>query len=331
MALRLVAGGIVLLLLVLSAGGAEAKLPSYVIAGGELGPYAVHVSSLVLDEDDSFPQYLPGDDAQVVEPPRTLPGLSYDLYPSYGNFAIPHQVTNGGPELRYYPENHMLYSRLGDQWYQLGSDGIAFLDAAISDALGKMAAGELEEGPIRAEFRARHLSEVTYRLTSYAVAYEPTSVAECDECVTLSGRSEEFIMRHLVDVVSQPARGTTLEPPTLTVEYYGIVEPPYGGIGGLLGMYTPPTEGRPGRFWAEGYSSETPYYETTPGFDAVIEEALRLAREWPDPPLVAVAFDGEDGSAISLPVVWIGVAAAVVAAMSATVVVVYRRARRRVA
>lgn len=331
MALRVLGIAVALLVFGLSAGGAEAKLPSYVIAGGELGPYAAHFSSLVLVEDDSFPQYLPDDQAQVVEPPRSPLGLSYDLYPSYGNFAIPDQVTNGGPELRYYPEDHMLYSRLGDQWYQLGSDGIAFLDEAISDALGKMAAGELEEGPIRAEFRARRLSEVTYWLTSYAGAYEPTFEAECDECVTLSGRSEEFVMRHLVDVVSQPTRGRTSEPPTLTIEYYGIVEPPYGGIGGLLGMYTPPAEGRSGRFWAGGFSSDAPYYETTPGFDAVIEEALRLASEWPDPPLVSVAIDDEDSSAISLPAVWIGVAAAVAAAMSATVVVVYRRARRRVA
>lgn len=321
MALRVLGIAVALLVFGLSAGGAQAKLPSYVIAGGELGPYAAHFSSLVLDEHDSFPQYLPGDEAQVVEPPRSPLGLFYDLYPSYGNFAIPYQVTNGGPELRYYPEDHMLYSRLGDQWYQLGSDGIALLDAAISDALGKMAAGELEEGPIRAEFRARRLSEVTYWLTSYAGGYEPTFEAECDECVTLSGRSEEFVMRHLVDVVSQPTRGPTSEPPTLTIEYYGIVEPPYGGIGGRLGYYDPPTSDRPGRFWPGGYSGEALYYETTPGFDAFVAEAVGRASASPATLLTSAAAPDE-GVSIGMMTVMSGLAAALVA-LGATAAVMF--------
>ena len=54
-------------------------------------------------------------------------------------------------------------------------------------------------------------------------------------------------------------------------------------MGGLIGFYAPPEEGGPGRFWSAGYNYDTeePYFETTPGFEAVIARALDASQEQP--------------------------------------------------
>ncbi len=45
-------------------------------------------------------------------------------------------------------------------------------------------------------------------------------------------------------------------------------------------MYRPPEDGAPGQFWLRQYSRATLYRETTPGFDAVIAEALERSELW---------------------------------------------------
>ena len=274
--LRLVGVGVAIAVLALAVRSAEAKkLPSWVIAGGELGPYAAHIVAPI-PEEHAQPIQLPGLDAQAAAPPSQLPDLSYDLY-SFGSFPI--GLTNGGPEHRYYPELKLLQRGQSDSWARLAPEAVAFLDAAIEEALAKSARGELEQGPIAAAFRARRLPEVRYWLRpSGAVDESPVvpALASCAECIGLAGPSEAFIMRDLLAVVSQAPRAhdRLSEPPAFLIEYEGIVEPPYGVIGGRLGYYDPPAGDAPGRFWPGGYSPDTPYYETTAGFDAVIAEAL---------------------------------------------------------
>lgn len=283
MVLRLLGVCIVLVLIALSTHNAAAKLPSYVLTGGELGAYASHFHVPIPEEGDSWPLGLPGEDARGVDPPQQLPALSYDLYPSYGNFAVPAQLASGGPELRYYPELRML-QRLPNRWYQLGPETVAFLDTAIEDALVQKAAGELEMGPMAADFRARNLPKVEYwlRPRSLVAADDSNSspdLGPCRECAVLVGSSEVFIMRHLVETASgtlqQPE--PTSEPPAFAIEYYGIVEAGGGGIGGLLGSYTSPTDDHPGRFWPGSYTQKGPYFETTPGFDSVVAAAIAAA------------------------------------------------------
>ena len=305
--LRLVGVSIAIAVVALAVRSAEAKkLPSWVIAGGELGPYAAHVSAPI-PEEHAQPIQLPGRDAQAVGPPSQLPDLSYDLY-SFGSFPI--GLANGGPELRYYPELKLLQRGQSDSWARLAPEAVAFLDAAIEEALAKRAKGELEQGPIAADFRARHLPEVRYWLRPSAAVDESPGVpalAGCAECIGLAGPSEAFIMRDLLEVVSRApkAHGRLSVAPAFLIEYEGIVEPPYGGIGGRLGYYHPPTGDAPGRFWPGGYSPDMPYYETTAGFDAVIAEALSRTEASAEMgpgdvqvmPRLAVA---DDGRAISL-------------------------------
>ena len=256
----------------LSIHDAEAKGATYILAGGELGPYAVMIGT-------PHASWLPGEHDHEVVPPQQPSSLVYDMYASYGNLAVSHQLANGGPELRYYPELKLLQRGQSDSWYRLAPATAAFLDEAIEDALAKRARGELEKGPIAADFRARHLPKVTYWLRPSAVAddsYRVPSLVSCAECIVLARPSEAFIMRDLIEVVSQApkAHDRLSASPAFLIEYEGIVEPPYGGIGGRLGYYDPPAGDAPGRFWPDGYSSDMPYYETTAGFDAVIAEAL---------------------------------------------------------
>ena len=285
MMLRL--AGIVLTgaLLLAAVRGAEAKMPSYVLAGGELGPYAYQFSALISEGDDPFSGFLLDEHSQAVEPPGQLPSLAYDLYRSYGPFHVAAQVVNGGPELRYYPELQLLYARESDRWYRPGAEAVRFVERAIEDALAKATAGELEEGPVAADLVGRRLTEVSYWMRAYTrMASNNTApdLSECRDCTRVIAPIGEFIIRHVVETVSRPLYGTTSEPPAFVIEYEGIVEPPYGGIGGLFGFYTPPTDDHGGRFWPGGHSSDTPYYETTAGFDAAFADAVVRAQALAD-------------------------------------------------
>ena len=337
-AIRFLGVSIAIAVVALAVRGAEAKMPSWVIAGGELGPYAAHVFAPIPEEPGEVIQ-LPGPDAQAVAPPQQPSSLVYDLYASYGNFAVPHQLADGGPELRYYPELKLVQPAQSESWYRLTPEAVAFLDAAIEEALAKRARGELEKGPIAADFRARHLPEVRYWLRSSAAVEDSNAVpasADCPECIGLAGPSEAFIMRDLLEVVSQApkAHARLSEAPAFLIEYYGIVLPPHGGIGGRLGYYDPPAGDGPGRFWPGGYSPGMPYYETTAGFDAVIADALSRPEASaeiapPDEPVKPSAAVADNGRAISVTAVF-GVGLAVVGvAFGGGLGALYARRRRR--
>ena len=337
MVLRLLGVCIVLVLIALSTHNAAAKLPSYVLTGGELGAYAIHVFVPI---SQGQPLALPGEDALGVDPPQQLSALSYDLYPSYGNFAVPAQLASGGPELRYYPELRVLHQRLSDGWYQLGPETVAFLDTAIEGALVQKAAGELEMGPMAADFRARHLPEVGYWLKPRSlVAVDDSSrlpsMGPCRECAIFVGSREEFIMRHLLETASGPLHQPepTSEPPTFAIEYFGIVDTEGGGIGGLLGSYTPPTDDHPGRFWPESYTQEGPYFETTPGFDSIVATAFIVPDGSSDAGLgdgqVNSASTGEGGRSFLITIAIVSSLAAVFVALSSGTAALYARRRGR--
>jgi hypothetical protein len=260
-------------LLLLSATGVQAKGPSYLVTGGELGDYAGHVG---------LEEYLPGPAAEPVEAPRDLPDLAYDLYNSSGNLAVPYQIATGGPEFRYYPNLRLLHQREADRWYQPSADLLASLDAAVAEALAAKTRGELERDPVVADFRARSLHDVTYWLRpTSTIAFDDTYYASapfsCDglpDCATVTRSSEVFIMGDLIETLGRPLRPADGARAAFVIEYYGSVDG--GGIGGILGFYSPAADGQPGRFWYASYFHDhsTPYHETTPGFDAAVAEAL---------------------------------------------------------
>jgi hypothetical protein len=109
MRLRFSLLALAILLAALTGSRAEAKSPAYVISGGNLGPYAAHVWSDI---------QLPGPDAVVADTLENPPSLAYDLFTSWGNFAVPEQMATGGAEFTYYPESQLLYHRYPDRWYQ---------------------------------------------------------------------------------------------------------------------------------------------------------------------------------------------------------------------
>ncbi len=273
---------LVVALLALPAGSAVAKSPSYIIAGGELGAYAYQFYGIT--ESGEWVEELPGSDAREVDAPQPLPSLAYDLYQSGGTLSVPYQLANGGPKLRYYPEAQMIHERSTGRWFSLSLELAAFLDASTEDALALGAKGQLEVGPIAADFRARHLFEMTYTVSPGGGV--------------LSGAEAEAFVRQLIETVSRSPRVPTDESRSLTINLKGKVNGT--GYGGVLGFYTPPADGRRGRFWSGGYAGDdrTPYYfATTEGLDSVISKALATAAspeglEGPAAPTTAVTEAG---------------------------------------
>ncbi|MEX0786272.1 MAG: hypothetical protein WD939_06520 [Dehalococcoidia bacterium] len=265
------------LLFVVHATAADAKTPNYVISGGELGEYAARFWDT--REDGPFTQSL-----ERIEPPALRPSLAYDLYTSFGNFAVPSQMAQGQPEARYYPDAGLLEYPSLNIWYRVAPHDVEFLDGVVADALESMRRGELEVGPVAADFRARSLDRVTYWLRPMSAislddryfASQPSSCEGLDGCFTITRSGERFIMGDLIETLDNPQRPPDAVEPAYIIEYYGIVEPPHGGIGGALGFYSPPAGGEPGRFWYDGYfyDQASPYHETTPGFDAALARAL---------------------------------------------------------
>jgi len=263
-ALRLTVTVIALAVALIATRGAEAKTPAYVITGGELGPYAYHFF-LGLEDESNFV-----DPGVVAEAPRPLPALAYDLYNSWGNFALPFQIANGGPELRYYPEPKLLSRPADGVWMKVSQRGAAVLDGAIAEAVAKRAKGELEGSPIAADFRARHLAVASYGLYAYPEAGLDAGAID----PWLRGRrlggigppeSETFIIGELVATVTRVPKESQEASPELVISYSARVGDT--GYGGVLGFYSAPKAGRPGQFWDDGYVNESrwPYYETTPG------------------------------------------------------------------
>jgi hypothetical protein len=297
----------------------EAKTPAYVITGGELGPYAFHLF-LVSEEQGEVQLLAEGPE----DPPAALPAIAYDLYSSYGNFAVADQIAQGGPESRYYPDVGLMHHRQTDSWQALTVKGKAFMQAAIDDALLRKAAGELELGPIRADFRARHLAEATYTLNSWSEDFRPLDFRSFGEpwlggskLGKLSGPpAENFVMGELVATLGRTPRGSPPAVARVAISYSAWDAETRTGYGGLLGFYSPPEGGRPGLFWHDGhfYDGNTPYYETTAGFNAII--AGVLAR----PPVIALPEAGGGESSLA----WI-VAAVSFAIGGSLLLVIFRR------
>jgi hypothetical protein len=122
-ALRSTVTVIALTMALIATRGAEAKTPAYVITGGELGPYAYHFF-LAPEDEGALVESAVGTSA-----PQPPPSLVYELYNSWGTFAIPFQIAEGGPELRYFPETALLERRGDGIWLKLSPNGAGILTA----------------------------------------------------------------------------------------------------------------------------------------------------------------------------------------------------------
>lgn len=287
---------------------AEAKgNDTWVLTGGELGGYAMGGVSVDLVDTTSG--------LRMVPAPATRPQPRYDLYDSYTNFAIPYQMwTWGGAWVHYYPTAGLLEFQGSDAagvphtWYAAPAEIAATLNSAIGVALAEKAAGELDASPAAADFRERGLDKVSFRISPYNAGGSVSPAAQAFYAGDHGGfqiagsASETLIMEDLADVVSRAPVASTTDAPAYEITYAGEARPGEN-IGGLLGYYSPPAAGAPGRFWDDGYSTDTDtrYYATTLGLDDAIADALRItAGETDEPPNrpAAIATHRDVGSAI---------------------------------
>jgi hypothetical protein len=195
--------------------------------------------------------------------------------------------------MAYYPEERLLRESRpagSEAWYALTQEGAGLLDEAIAEALRGKAAGELDASPVVADFRARgvHKGQLSFRPSHHTYAFN-----------IAGAQAEELVLDHLGAIVSQPPAGESRETPRYSIQIW--VGTRFEGWGGPLGYYSPPAqgipglrEGLPGRFWIESISlsEPNPYYATTPGFDRIVEEALRAAEAAtlaPDEPVASLA------------------------------------------
>lgn len=319
-------------LLLLTIGEAEAKLPGYIITGGELGEYAAYAGGAVAAGNERSAVWLPGPNAVDRAKPDELPSLRYDIYNSG---SVHYALANGGPEFAYYPEARLLQHSSANSWSKLSLETAAFLDSAVADALASMARGELEVGPLAADLRARGLAEASYwfvpypegGMTNAELGRFDSRLMRDSGLAQVSGRhSEELIMRYLVATVSGQAKTALSAPPRYAV--FSRAAAAGGAAGGHFGYYDPPLADRPGRFWL-GSSPAGPYYETTPGFDALVASALNgtlpdLAAAQP-----AKQSPAADGESISVAAAaGVGLAVALVAVSGGLAAVRYAGRRR---
>jgi hypothetical protein len=260
----------------------------WVLTGGDLGSYAM--AGVDVDLVDTPAGW------QQIAAPATPPSPRYDLYNSYGEFAVPTQMWSaGGAWVHYYPTADLLEFQGSDaqqvthMWYRPSPDIAATLRQAVDAALAMKAAGQLPSSPIAADFHARSLDRAEYRVSPFtAGGATPSDAARAFYATDHGGfqisgaDSAAFVMRALVDTVSQPPV------PSQSIPAYEITFAADvgggAGIGGSLGYYSPPQDGQPGHFWDEDYAygGAIPY-ATTPDFDAIVMQALGL----PPPPTAA--------------------------------------------
>jgi len=226
--------------------------------------------------------------------------LEYDLYNSWGKFSVAFQVASGGPELRYYPQAGLL-NRTGDGiWLKVTERGATVLDGAIAAALSEKAAGHLEQGPVAAQFRAAGMMDASYYAFKYPAAqwqpgnrpraasydarglYDPGRLLNVGgPIVRLTNNGAGFTRDYILPLIEAQPKWAPVTAP-YAISYLTPAEGPVGGGGGagFLGFYQPPQKGQPGRLWPEdnNYLSSKaplrPYYETTPGFDALMTAGL---------------------------------------------------------
>ena len=319
-AYRLVGIVIALTFIALSTSGASAKLPSYIITGGELGEYAAHVDPTTLREEDPFSMLLQGQDSHAIVTPKQAPGLMYEVWQPFGYLDLV-------LVLEYYPKSGLIRMERSGGWYQAGPSIAAFLDDALNGALQKKEAGELEQGVRRAQLRAIRLPEASFLLRRFAVpgeGYNFVGSGECAGCTFLLGPNEAFVMGDLAEVMEGPLVGPAADMPPYAIEYE-IPNPPDGFIRQLLGMYRPPENDAPGQFWFRQYSRATLYRETTPGFDAVIAEALARSEPWGNVPDDGVVLESESGGRLSTRLLISGLAGGAVVFLAGSAILYRRR------
>jgi hypothetical protein len=240
---------------------AHGKGDAWIITGGELGEYATVIG---------FERDAPGTE-RLADNTRPPPETPYHLYSANGVFTTAAGFAEQ-PILRYYPKAHILESLnaqwVDQRWTLLAPQTARDLDAVITVAIWKRDRGELALGLTAANWTWRDMSNARYTFTpigraDLAVAIDPPD-------------SAELAMRHLVDTVSRPPAGMTEARPAYTVTIQGLGQVNWGG---QLGSYSPPKDGQPGKFWAEGPAASGPseYYTATPGLDQFIAGAVARA------------------------------------------------------
>jgi hypothetical protein len=245
---------------------AEAKGSSWIITGGELGDYAMMF----------YPEAAGEEGIRVTsDKPVNVydePGPGYDIYadgwlsPEYYE-----QVT------RYHPDVGLLYGHPGgnpaDRWMRPDEATRSMLNRAIHEAKQKMAAGELEQGVVAAAFRARGMDLAVYTF----LPYRPSTSGDLPFFGVGSWRgAEEFAMTHLAATLENAMSGQTAEVP-----HYRVTVQGRGWSGGSF-YYSLPEGDHSGRlFPANSWGFEkdntyyrNTYYETTPGFDALIQAII---------------------------------------------------------
>ena len=272
MAYRLLGIVTVLVLLALDPSGASAKSPSFILTGGELGEYAAHVFS-PLPQGPYLVFGAPVSQLTLTQAPGGEPSPRYAIYDSG-----PYAAWNG-PNHYYYPTARLLHTLTQDRWHDVLPEWAAFMDSAIETALAEKGRGELEVGPIAAGLRQSRMPKGTLWLRPSVgrdgSSFSSLSFGRCGGCAPLLGSAEEFVMRDLAAMLSKgPTTDHAPRGPAYAIEFFASYG--RGGVGGLVGFYAPPEDGESGRFWPPGYNydTETPYFQATAGFDAVILRAL---------------------------------------------------------
>jgi hypothetical protein len=257
-----VALGTVALLLGLTMGQAEAKLPSYVLTGGDLGQHAMYFA---------LPDYAYVDGGLLSGATPSADGPAYDIYD--GDALRNYVRWVRSPVYRYYPAEQSLGNLETDVSWRVTSQRAAELDAVIDRALSRLSYDDLEAGVLAAVLDESSIAGSRMRLVAKPNAFQPNIAVACP-CDIPQGSMDHWIMSDLVHSLSSrsglplPGDGSDLE---IRIEFPG--ESGYGSFA----HYAFPQGGRAGRLWIWPNSDHPigqPYAETTAGFDAVIADAV---------------------------------------------------------
>ncbi len=268
------------LALVFAAGGlapprhAEAKTPAWAITGGKLGE---SVYWLWADWENGTGDELPGPDAARVDAVTAPKGLVYDIYASWGVFAMPYQSWQG-PRFRYYAAHRAIEVRSeagGEpEWWRPSEPYVRMIEKAIDDGLALKTEGKLPTSPTVADWLHRGMDTAVYGFRPLQSLESRQTYGSDRSSFVLSGnRAADFALKGLADTVSRAPAGETTDAPAYEVSVAG------SNWGGSLGYYSPPIDGHPGRFWAESrsISEPSPYFAATPALDALLAEAIAEA------------------------------------------------------
>jgi hypothetical protein len=314
MRVLLVALAVAVAALAQAAPSAEAKdCCTYILTGGDLGAGALAFRMPTGLVDPNIGDPLVGRDYTRVEAPSQLPTGAYGIYSGHRAYV------NGSrqPNIDYYPQPGLIrLRRAPDAWFRLAPATVTYLNGLIERARTLKASGDLAQGVVAAAFESAGIETGTYSVRRELTARPPEDSAwQADDvcpCPVPAQVTDTLIMDELVPMLSVPPRGT--EQPEGAVLISWDNDKGYGA----LGCYAPPHDGRPGRFWygcPPLWQSGQPFYhETTPGFDAIIQETIAQQRSDGPPvapaagvgPLDAPAASSEGGALVGLLAVVVG-------------------------